>query len=188
MSLRPNLCLHENQDNYKAKLRLKYWTNKSQAREWSIFPAQKKKKFRCSNNPLYGNVRDCYEWYSWEFKHISVLNWANKAGVMTLNNETCTKRSYNTRKLSIRNLPSTRHIKLIIRDLEIPSLFSTEISHSIPVPRSTTFRTGTLAPRIGCTPNTFPFPRTSESYSYCICKHKQRQCLSKLYFSIKIEL
>jgi hypothetical protein len=40
----------------------------------------------------------------------------------------------------------------------MPSLFSTEISHSIPVPQSITFRIGTLALKIGKTPQQIPSP------------------------------
>jgi len=48
------------------------------------------------------------------------------------------------------------YLKII--DLVMPSLFSTEISHSIPVPQSITFRIGTLALTIGKTPQQIPFP------------------------------
>jgi hypothetical protein len=43
-------------------------------------------------------------------------------------------------------------ISLNIIDLDMPSLFSTEISHSTPVPLSITFSTGTLAVTTGKTP------------------------------------
>lgn len=61
-----------------------------------------------------------------------------------------------TRWLKIRNLSSIEETIAKIDDLEIPSLFSTEISHSIPVPQSTNFTTGTLAPMMGKTPETCP--------------------------------
>ena len=47
----------------------------------------------------------------------------------------------------------------IIFDFEIPSLFSTDISHSTPVPQSTHFRMGTFAVVIGRTPETCPIPK-----------------------------
>lgn len=49
-----------------------------------------------------------------------------------------------------------------IWDFKIPSLFSTEISHSTPVPASTTLRIGTLAVNIGLTPETCPWPKVKE--------------------------
>jgi hypothetical protein len=49
-------------------------------------------------------------------------------------------------------------MNLKIIDLVMPSLFSTVISHSIPVPRSITFTIGTLAVTTGRTPQKIPFP------------------------------
>jgi hypothetical protein len=46
----------------------------------------------------------------------------------------------------------------MIIDLVMPSLFSTEISHSIPVPQSIAFSIGTLALIIGKTPQKIPLP------------------------------
>jgi hypothetical protein len=56
----------------------------------------------------------------------------------------------------MRNLSSIEETKEMIVDLEIPSLFSIEMSHSTPVPQSVTFNTGTLAPTMGVTPLTCP--------------------------------
>lgn len=57
-------------------------------------------------------------------------------------------------------------------DLETPSLFSADTSHSIPVPESTTFTTGTLALRIGVTLEKRPFPACSRR----VGKHDGASC------------
>lgn len=68
-----------------------------------------------------------------------------------------------TKKHNFWNLSSIAEIMWTICDFAIPSLFSTDISHSIPVPRSTTLTICTLAPMIGRTPNTCPFTATKEN-------------------------
>lgn len=64
-----------------------------------------------------------------------------------------------TKKLSFLNLSSMDEMVQIIWDFEIPSLFSTDISHSTPVPRSTHFRMGTFAVVTGRTPETWPISK-----------------------------
>lgn len=54
-------------------------------------------------------------------------------------------------------------IAWIIWDLVMPSLLSTDKSHSIPVPLSVTFTIGTLALQIVCKPVTCPSPEIHKS-------------------------
>jgi len=54
-------------------------------------------------------------------------------------------------------------IARIIWDLLMPSLLSTDKSHSIPVPLSVTFIIGTLALNINCKPVTCPLPAIHKS-------------------------
>jgi len=56
-----------------------------------------------------------------------------------------------TKKHSFLNLSSIEETMSIMWDFAMPSIFPTDKSHSIPVPQSVTFNTGTLADRIGCT-------------------------------------
>lgn len=62
----------------------------------------------------------------------------------------------------MRNLSSIEETREIIADLEMPSLFSIEMSHSTPVPQSVAFSTGTLAPIMGNTPCTCPCPSNAK--------------------------
>lgn len=70
-----------------------------------------------------------------------------------------------TRKLSFWNLPSILDIRYTIWDFTMPSVFSTDKSHSIPVPQSTSLIIGTLALITVCTPSTGPAPTTQRCKS-----------------------
>lgn len=62
----------------------------------------------------------------------------------------------------MRNLSSIEETTKMIADLEMPSLFSIEMSHSTPVPQSVAFSTGTLALIMGDTPVTCPCPSNAK--------------------------